>query len=76
MSAAVEQSERRSLSNSLAHQARVIRVLAAAEFKLKYRESVLGYLWSLLKPLALFSILYVVFGHFFKLRGGLVSYPV
>jgi ABC-2 type transport system permease protein len=76
MSAAVEQSERRSLSNSLAHQARVIRVLAAAEFKLKYRESVLGYLWSLLKPLALFSILYVVFGHFFKLRGGLENYPI
>ena len=76
MSAAVEQSERRSLSNSLAHQARVIRVLAAAEFKLKYRESVLGYLWSLLKPLALFSILYVVFGHFFQLRGGLEDYPI
>lgn len=76
MSAIVEQTPRRGLSESLAHQARIVRVLAIAEFKLKYRESVLGYLWTLLKPLALFSILYVVFGHFFKLRHGLGNYPI
>src|SRR6478735_3022089 len=76
MSAVAERSARRSLYDSLAHQARVVRVLAAAEFKLKYRESALGYLWSLLKPLALFSILYVVFGHFFRLKGGLENSPI
>ncbi|HVH51807.1 MAG TPA: ABC transporter permease [Gaiellaceae bacterium] len=76
MSAVVEQYPHRSFSDSLAHQARVVRVLAAAEFKLKYRESALGYLWSVLKPLAMFSILYLVFGHFFKLRGGLHHYPI
>jgi ABC-2 type transport system permease protein len=36
----------------------------------------LGYLWSLLKPLAMFSVLYAVFGRFFKLTGGLSHYPL
>jgi len=31
------------------------------DFKLRYQGSALGYLWSLLKPLFLFGILYVVF---------------
>ncbi len=30
--------------------------------KLRYGDSVLGYVWTIGKPLALFSILYVVFG--------------
>lgn len=38
------------------------------EFKLKYADSALGYVWSLLKPLVLFAVLYVVFGRFFKLE--------
>lgn len=37
-------------------------MLVGSEWKLKYAGSVLGYAWSLAKPLALFSILYVVFG--------------
>ena len=36
------------------------------DFKLRYQGSVLGYLWSLLKPLMLFAILYVVFVHFLR----------
>ena len=35
--------------------------LAVTEFKLRYFGSVLGYLWSLLRPLMLFGVLYVVF---------------
>lgn len=35
--------------------------LAVTEFKLRYFGSVLGYLWSLLRPLLLFGVLYVVF---------------
>ena len=38
-----------------------------AEFKLKYAGSALGYVWSVLKPLALFTMLYLVFGRVFKL---------
>jgi len=41
--------------------ARVTTALAKAEFKLHYRGSVLGYLWSVMQPLMLFGVLYVVF---------------
>jgi len=46
------------------------------DFKLRYQGSVLGYLWSLLKPLMLFAILYVVFVKFFKLGTAIEHYPV
>lgn len=45
---------------------RLIRQLAVADFKLRYQGSVLGYLWSLLKPLAIFTILYLVFVRFLR----------
>jgi ABC-2 type transport system permease protein len=61
---------------SLRHQARVVHVIAASEFKLKYSDSALGYLWSLLKPLGLFTMLYIVFGRFFKLSSGIQHYPL
>ena len=41
--------------------AHVVRVVASAEFKLKYSGSALGYVWSVVKPLGLFGMLYVVF---------------
>ncbi len=44
--------------------------LVATEFKLRYQGSVLGYLWSLLKPLFLFTILYFVFVHFLRIGAG------
>jgi len=42
-------------------------VIALAEFKLKYSGSALGYVWSFLKPLALFTMMYLVFGRIFNL---------
>ena len=53
---------------SLAHHFRVLSVIATAEFKLKYAGSALGYVWSVLKPLALFMLLYLVFGRVFNLN--------
>jgi ABC-2 type transport system permease protein len=47
---------------------RVLGVTALAEFRLKYSGSVLGYFWSVAKPLAYFTMLYLVFGHVFKLN--------
>jgi len=61
---------------SLEHQLRVLRVIARIEFKLKYADSALGYVWSIAKPMALFSVLYIVFGRFFKLGVGFNNYPV
>ena len=61
---------------SLEHQLRVLRVIARIEFKLKYADSALGYVWSIAKPMALFTVLYIVFGRFFKLGVGFDNYPV
>ena len=57
-----------SSGRSLGHHLRVLSVIAMAEFKLKYAGSVLGYVWSVLKPLALFTLLYLVFGRVFNLN--------
>lgn len=54
------------LRERLAYQLRVLRVMAAVEFKMKYVDSALGYVWSLAKPLAYFGVLSIVFGRFFK----------
>lgn len=50
--------------------------LVRTDFKLRYQGSVLGYAWSLLRPLLLFIILYVVFVKFLKLGGNIPHYPV
>ncbi len=39
----------------------MVRELALTDLKLKYQGSLLGYAWTLLRPLLLFAILYVVF---------------
>jgi ABC-2 type transport system permease protein len=62
-------------SRGTAYVLRVLRVTSAAEFKLKYSGSALGYFWSVAKPLALFTMLYFVFGHVFKLNALSPYYP-
>jgi ABC-2 type transport system permease protein len=49
--------------------------LAVLEFRLKFFGSVLGYLWQLMRPLLLFSVLYVVFSEFVDLGAGVEHYP-
>jgi ABC-2 type transport system permease protein len=49
-----------------AYQAQILRVLARTDFKLKYAGSVLGYVWSVAKPLLYFAVLWIVFGKLFK----------
>ena len=39
----------------------ILREMVVTDFKVRYQESVLGYLWSLLRPLLMFAILYVLF---------------
>jgi len=50
--------------------------LVRTDFKLRYQGSVLGYAWSLLRPLFMFIILYVVFVKAFPLGKGVPHYPV
>jgi ABC-2 type transport system permease protein len=42
----------------------LIRELAVTDFKLKYQGSVMSYLWSLIKPLSSFAVMYLVFVKF------------
>ena len=53
-----------------------MRELVITEFKLRYQGSVLGYIWSLLKPLFLFAILYFVFVYFLRIGEGIPYWPV
>lgn len=50
--------------------------LVRTDFKLRYQGSVLGYAWSLLRPLLLFLILYVVFVKFLKIGGDIPHFPI
>jgi ABC-2 type transport system permease protein len=50
--------------------------LAATDFKLIYFGSVLGYIWSLMRPLLFFGVLYVVFTKIFKVGSGTPHYSV
>lgn len=65
------------LSNILNRRNRILlRELVITDFKLRYQGSVLGYLWSLLKPLFLFGVLYVVFVHFLKFGSDVEHFPI
>jgi len=54
----------------------LLRTLALTEFKLRFFGSALGYLWQLMRPLLLFSVLYVVFTHVLKFESSGKFYPV
>lgn len=50
--------------------------LVRTDFKVRYQNSVLGYLWTLLRPLFLFAILYVVFVKILKTGGDIPHFGV
>ena len=58
----------------LPYQIRILRVLARTDFKVKYAGSVLGYFWSVAKPLLYFLVLWVVFARLFQ--ADLHRYPL
>ena len=65
------------LDNIFSRKNRILlRELVVTEFKLRYQGSVLGYIWSLLKPLMLFAIMYVVFVHFLRFGQGIPHFAV
>lgn len=49
--------------------------LVRSDFKLRYQGSVLGYLWSLLRPLVMFGVLYIVFTKVIKIGNDIPYYP-
>ena len=54
----------------------LLKELVITEFKLRYQGSALGYLWSVLRPIFLFLILYVVFVYFLKIGNDIPHWPV
>ncbi len=50
--------------------------LVRTDFKLRYQGSFLGYAWSLLRPLMLFGILYVIFALVIKSGDGIPHFPL
>jgi ABC-2 type transport system permease protein len=54
----------------------LLRELVRTDFKIRYQNSILGYVWSLLRPLLMFVILYLVFTKFLKVGDNVPYYPV
>ena len=54
----------------------LLRELTVTDFKLRYQQSALGYLWSILKPLMLFAVMYIVFAKFLAMGGDIPNYAV
>jgi ABC-2 type transport system permease protein len=50
--------------------------LAATDFKLAYFNSILGYVWSLMRPLLFFGVLYFVFTDIFHVGSNVPYYSV
>lgn len=65
------------LSNIFSRKNRILLAeLVRTDFKLRYQASALGYLWSILNPLLLFAILYVVFDRFLGIGKDIEHFPV
>lgn len=54
----------------------LLKELVKTDFKLKYQGSALGYLWSVIKPLMLFAVIYTVFVNFLKWGSDIPHYAV
>lgn len=54
----------------------ILGELVRADFKVRYQSSVLGYAWSLLRPLFLFATLYVMFVYVFPIGNDIEHFPV
>ena len=62
-------------SNSTAAKQTLLKQLVITDFKLRYQGSVLGYLWSLFKPLMMFGVLFVVFSYIIPTGKDIPHFP-
>jgi ABC-2 type transport system permease protein len=63
-------------TTGVAYYLRVLRVVGGIEFKAKYAGAVLGYVWSLAKPLAYFGVLWLVFAHLLRTANQTADFAV
>lgn len=60
----------------LKYSQNLLKELVKTDFKLRYQGSILGILWSVLKPIALFLVMYTVFVRFLKFTDGTPTFPI
>lgn len=60
----------------VARQRFLLRLLVKKELRVRYRGSVLGMLWSYVKPAVQFAVFYVVLGVFLRLNRGVEDYAI
>lgn len=70
--AATGRAHRRSRANYVD----LVREIGVGDFRVKYQNSVLGYVWSLGKPLILFLVIYFVFHGFLKIGNDIPNFPL
>jgi ABC-2 type transport system permease protein len=51
-------------------------VLARADFKLRYLDSIIGYAWALAQPLLMFVVLYTIWSKVVRIGGDVQHYPL
>jgi len=54
----------------------ILSQMVITDFKVRYQGSILGYAWSVLKPLFIFVILYIVFVKFLRIGSNIPHFPV
>lgn len=54
----------------------LLKEMVKTDFKLRYQGSLIGHLWSILKPLMLFTIMYLVFVRFLRFDDGTPHYAI
>ncbi len=64
------------LRSRFRYSAILLKQLVITDFKLRYQGSVLGYAWSLLRPIMLFVILYLVFVKGLKIGSSIPHFPI
>lgn len=77
MKKAIIDDDTMNLTNIFRRKNRILLAeLVRTDFKVRYQSSFLGYVWSVLNPLLLFAILYVVFTYFLGLGRNIEHYSV
>ncbi|WP_423215724.1 ABC transporter permease [Streptococcus equinus] len=54
----------------------LLKEMVKTDFKLRYQGSLIGHLWSILKPMMLFTIMYLVFVRFLRFDDGTPHYAI
>jgi ABC-2 type transport system permease protein len=53
-------------TSGIPYYLRVLHVVGAIDFKARYTDAALGYVWSVVKPLAYLGVLWLVFAHLLR----------